>query len=282
MKGDNQLAPIIIKRKKVSGGDGHHGGAWKVAYADFVTAMMAFFLLMWLLNATTEKQRKGIADYFTPTIALARVSGGGDGPLGGESVFAENVLPRMGTGSTSLRPTADEREKGSFSQGTDEEKDAETAELEQAAEMLMGRGGESMVADELMKHIFTEVTDEGLVVELFGTRTSPLFDEKGEATPLLRELSAVLVQTSKMVKNSVAIEGHTAAYPIVVARNPKWDVSADRADIFRRLMLENGMSERRVSRVTAHADREPKVSNPMDARNNRLEIIFLRSKASRE
>ena len=117
MSGDNQLAPIIIKRKKVSGGDGHHGGAWKVAYADFVTAMMAFFLLMWLLNATTEKQRKGIADYFSPTIAMARVSGGGHGPLGGDSVFSENTLPRMGQGSTSLNPASANGETGTYTSG---------------------------------------------------------------------------------------------------------------------------------------------------------------------
>ncbi len=76
--GAKSNAPIIIKRKKVVGGDGHHGGAWKVAYADFVTAMMAFFMLMWLLNATTEQQRKGIADYFSPTLPINRISGGGE------------------------------------------------------------------------------------------------------------------------------------------------------------------------------------------------------------
>ena len=76
MSASNSVAPVIIKRKKVVSGDGHHGGAWKVAYADFVTAMMAFFMLMWLLNATTEQQRKGIADYFNPTIPVNRISGG--------------------------------------------------------------------------------------------------------------------------------------------------------------------------------------------------------------
>ena len=79
-------APIIIKRKKIIAGGGHHGGAWKVAYADFVTAMMAFFMLMWLLNATTEQQRKGIADYFSPTVPINRISGGGDGVSDGFSL----------------------------------------------------------------------------------------------------------------------------------------------------------------------------------------------------
>ena len=91
MSTETNTRPLIIKRKKkVSGGDGHHGGAWKVAYADFVTAMMAFFMMMWLLNATTEQQRKGIADYFSPTIPITRISGGGDGSFGGESVFFRN------------------------------------------------------------------------------------------------------------------------------------------------------------------------------------------------
>ncbi|MEM6622747.1 MAG: flagellar motor protein MotB [Pseudomonadota bacterium] len=82
--------PIILKKKKVSGGDGHHGGAWKVAYADFVTAMMAFFLLMWLLNATSEEQRKGLADYFDPTLPISRSSAGGAGMLAGDTMFAPN------------------------------------------------------------------------------------------------------------------------------------------------------------------------------------------------
>ena len=105
MAGQSNVAPVIIKRKKVIAGGGHHGGAWKVAYADFVTAMMAFFLLMWLLNATTEKQRKGISDYFSPTIAVNRISGGGDGAFGGDSVFTEETLAQNGTGADSAKPT---------------------------------------------------------------------------------------------------------------------------------------------------------------------------------
>ena len=277
MSGDRNVAPVIIKRKKVVAGDGHHGGAWKVAYADFVTAMMAFFMLMWLLNATTEKQRKGIADYFSPTVAMARVSGGGHGPLGGDSVFAENVLPRMGMGSSSLRATADKREKGSFVDGETEKAQAETSEMKEVQDMLLGRGGESMVADELLKHIFTEVTDEGLVVELFETEDAPLFDEKGEPTQLLRDLAVVLERASRVVTNPVAIEGHTAAYPVVLARNPSWDVSASRATQFRQLLTGAGLVPERINRVTSHADREPARANRMDRRNNRIEIVFLRT-----
>ena len=95
--------PLVIKRKKIIAGGGHHGGAWKVAYADFVTAMMAFFMLMWLLNATTEKQRKVIADYFNPTIPVNRISGGGDGMFGGDSIFSDYTLARSGTGGSKER-----------------------------------------------------------------------------------------------------------------------------------------------------------------------------------
>ena len=97
MGAQTNVAPVIIKRKKVTGGDGHHGGAWKVAYADFVTAMMAFFMLMWLLNATTEKQRKGLADYFSPSVPLNPASGGGNGAFGGENMFSEQTMAMNGS-----------------------------------------------------------------------------------------------------------------------------------------------------------------------------------------
>lgn len=106
-------APVIIKRKKVIGGGGHHGGAWKVAYADFVTAMMAFFMLMWLLNATTEKQRKGLADYFSPTISISRISGGGRrGAFGAFGVFGTDPAAGRHWGvqpETNRRPTSARR-----------------------------------------------------------------------------------------------------------------------------------------------------------------------------
>src|SRR6056297_1371659 len=133
-------APVIIKRKKVIVAGGHHGGAWKVAYADFVTAMMAFFLLMWLLGATNEKQRKGIADYFNPTIPINKVSGGGDGAFGGDSVFTEATLADQGTGAAVML-AGDERDDVSPSAPTDEMSDRQALQTVEAA--LSGRGGES-------------------------------------------------------------------------------------------------------------------------------------------
>ena len=276
MAADSNVAPVIIKRKKKGGGHAHHGGAWKVAYADFVTAMMAFFMLMWLLNATTEKQRKGLADYFNPTIAVARISGGGDGLMGGESTFSENVLPRMGTGSTALEATEKDAARGSETMGESDPEAAETAELEELRDRLTGRHGESMVDDGLMRHVVTRVTDEGLVVELFETPDARLFAQDGSPTFLLRRLAQIIAGASRTVRNPLAVEGHVPAAPIVLARDRSWDISGERASWMRRLLQEEGVPKARIARSTAHADREPSRGNPMDTRNGRVEVIFLR------
>jgi chemotaxis protein MotB len=281
MGAQSNAAPVIIKRKKVVGGDGHHGGAWKVAYADFVTAMMAFFLLMWLLNATTEKQRKGIAEYFSPTVPMARISGGGEGVFGGETMFSEQSLPRMGTGATNLRPTEARQargESGVSETGQDAGSARDQAAFKAVQEALMGRGGESMVQDNLRRHVVTRLTDEGLVIELFELDGAPLFDADTDTpTALLRDLAAMLVRVFALVRNPAAIEGHVAAQPLVLADKTSWRLSVARADAMRLLLEDQGLPTNRVTRVTGHADREPALRNPMAPRNNRLEVILLRT-----
>ena len=283
MSARSNVAPVIIKRKKVTGGDGHHGGAWKVAYADFVTAMMAFFLLMWLLNATTEKQRKGVADYFSPTIPINRVSGGGDGSFGGESVFSELALPQNGTGATNLRPTESKQARGEHGvsqMGGDASTDGETGDdtaFAKVEEALMGRGGESVVTDEALKHIITRVTDEGLVIELFDLPGLPLFEPVSDTpTRALRDLAGMLARIIPLVENNLAIGGHTRARPVVLANNPVWDLSSSRANTMRLLLGSKGLDPDRVRRVTGHADRHPVTGDPMAVRNNRIEVILLR------
>ena len=273
----NGPAPVvIIKKIKKGGGDGHHGGAWKVAYADFVTAMMAFFLLMWLLNATTEKQRKGIADYFSPTIPINRVSGGGAGSFGGDSIFTEETLAQSGNGGLPRNPTEDNEGEHTGGRIADESVDA-TQELEKVEEMLMGRSGESMASDETRRHIVTRVTDEGLLIELFDIEGEPLF-EKGTnvPTPVMVELASLMARTFVIVKNGVAVEGHVRAQPVVVAENTAWDLSGDRADVMRELLEKHGLDQARIQRVTGHADRKPAARNPMALRNNRIALILLR------
>ena len=273
-------APVIIKRKKVVQGDGHHGGAWKVAYADFVTAMMAFFMLMWLLNATTEKQRKGLADYFSPTIPVNRVSGGGDGAFGGDSVFSEQVMAQNGVGATMKHATRSDKARGETGVDQDGAAISEMAQLRSLEEQLLGRGGESLVSDDVLRHIVTRVTDEGLVVELFSREGAPLFTAGGtEPTPLMDALTGMVVEVFALVDNAIAIEGHSRSHAIVLANNPVWDLSTARADRTRQMLQGAGLDTSRLRRVTGHADREPAVGNRMAMRNDRIEIILLRSDA---
>ncbi|GFE50858.1 chemotaxis MotB protein [Roseobacter cerasinus] len=277
MAAQSNLAPVIIKRKKIIAG-GHHGGAWKVAYADFVTAMMAFFMMMWLLNATTEQQRKGLADYFSPTIPVNRVSGGGDGAFGGESIFSEETLPQNGLGATTNYAAQQQQSRGDS--GTDEdsgEQDATRDELEEIIAELTALGGESTVMENALQHIVTRITDEGLVIELFALNGLPLFvDDTDVPTPLMETLVQMVAMVSQSVTNDIAIGGHVRAGPIVLADNPVWDSSAARATRTRLMLQGNDIPSNRMQRVTGHADREPVHRNPMATRNDRVEIVLLR------
>lgn len=265
-------APIIIKRKKVSGGDGHHGGAWKVAYADFVTAMMAFFMLMWLLNATTEKQRKGLADYFSPTIAVSRVSGGGDGAFGGDTMASENTLIKSGSGGIT------QGDPGSGAVETSGEGKAEEQEkLEELQEGLVGRGGESLIAEMALEHILTKVTDEGLVIEVFDLEGDPLFEPvTSEPMPILEEIVAILGDVFAIVENQVSVAAHSASFPLVQQNNPAWKLTTDRAHIVRSMLQDTELDDSRIARVIGFGQQEPIEPNSMAIRNNRLEIVLLR------
>lgn len=269
----NANAPVIIKRKKVVGGDGHHGGAWKVAYADFVTAMMAVFMLMWLLNATTEQQRKGIADYFSPTIPINRISGGGDGMFGGEDVFSQASMIRSGSGGS---PFADEN--GMPSDDGSGAREAEVAAFRDIEEELLGRGGESLISEKALRHVVTRVTDEGLVIEIFDLPDAALFSgATAQANPILIEIADLFARLFVSVENSVAIKGHLRSAPVVRLNNPVWELSTARADTMRTLMEIAGFDPKRVDRMAGHADRAPVTADPTAMRNNRIEVILLRS-----
>ncbi len=266
-------APVtIIKRKKVVGGDGHHGGAWKVAYADFVTAMMAFFLLMWLLNATSEEQRKGLADYFKPTITVHRQSGGGDGPMAGDSAFAELVMAQSGTGATNESPSVEDKASG------DDNEEGEAERLNRLMEQIAATSGESEIGDELLDHVRTRVTDEGLVIELFDLPDSPLWVEETDApTRKMELLLAMIADVVGGVTNPMAVRAHMSSAPLRNKSNDAWSISADRALRSRAVLARSGLPAARFNRVTGNADRVLSQDDPFDIRNQRVEIILLRS-----
>lgn len=259
--------PIIIRRKKINKADGHHGGAWKVAYADFVTAMMAFFLLMWLLNATTEEQRKGIADYFNPNIPIAAVSGGGSAALSGDSIFAQKKMARDGIGA---KTTSTKQGKA---EGEQEFKKAEAEEkVKDLNEALSSKGAG------LLKHVSLKQTSEGLVIELIDSNDEPLFDI-GNAipSPLLKELLQVVSSSMGDVANKTKIVGHTDAriFPNN-ATYTNWELSSDRANTARRLLLDYGFPSGQIKEVSGKASTEPLVEDGLAAQNRRISIILLR------
>lgn len=275
MARQTNAAPVIIKRKKVVAGGGHHGGAWKVAYADFVTAMMAFFLLMWLLGATTEKQRKGVADYFSPAIPISPQSGGGTGAFGGDSAISDEELISSARSTTAHGAASAMADSGAQGQN---QGDAALQELQDSIESkLAARSGESMTMDQALRHVVTRVTDEGLVIEIFDLDDTPLFAEgSAEPEPVTRAVAQILAEVLQTATNQLAVNGHVHAYPITLIDNPVWQLSSKRADRLRELMVAAGLADERVQRFAGFADRKPVTTDPFAIRNNRIEVVLLR------
>ena len=279
----------IVKRKKIIAAP-HHGGAWKVAYADFVTAMMAFFLLMWLLNATSEDQRKGLAEYFDPKIPISRVSAGGSGMFGGHDIFSEDTSAQSGTGASARLPTRELQARGDMgTEGEPVERDGRTpgdsdgddgveAARRELDTLFQGLSGESDVENELLRHVRVRITDEGLVIELFDADGRPLFElGSAQPTPRMRTLLEMVGQAISLVVNDVAVDGHTDSLPFSRPGYGNWELSSDRAHAARRALTGAGVDPDRMARVVGKADRDPaEPDNPADPRNRRVTITLLR------
>lgn len=254
---------VIVRRRNVIAAV-HHGGAWKVAYADFVTAMMAFFLLMWLLSVTDEKTRLGLADYFSPTIPISQSRSGGDAPFEGNSILSQDVLSRDETGQ-------------SGDPARDELADATDDSLYDVEQALLGGSGDAMQADPLLQHIRTRVTDEGLIIEVFDTPDSALFETGSTApNPIFDSLVAMIGRVLARTVNAVAVTGNLATGDTGRGGPDPWRLSADRAQLARSLLVDAGVGDDRFARVTGKADRSPATDDPSDERNRRIEITLLR------
>jgi chemotaxis protein MotB len=264
------IQPTIIKRRRVVKAAEHHGGAWKVAYADFVTAMMAFFLLMWLLNATTEEQRKGIADYFSPTIPISRISGGGSDGLNGSSIMAEDTYSKVGIGATEQLPNP---ASGESRRKADAEKEsAISSELETLKQSLTDKGSR------LSEHMLIKMSPEGIVLEITDSEDAPLFPV-GQSDPstLLTDMLGLVANSFTTFENSIKIVGHTdnLSYRNGAAYD-NWNLSADRANAARKLLLAANLDPTRILEVSGKADTDPLVEdNPSAAQNRRISITIL-------
>jgi chemotaxis protein MotB len=283
----NQRPVVIKKVKKVSGG-GHHGGAWKVAYADFVTAMMAFFLLMWLINTTTPEQKRGIADYFAPASVSQTTSGSG-GMLAGTALSDDGVRKASGAPlSTKLSPEdskdpshPDQTKAASDAAAQQAAETAKTAredaEFEQA-EVSIRQAMQSLPdITELSKQVLIEKTPEGLRIQIIDQEGRSMF-KPGEAEPNERaqRLLAAISKPIAALPNRLSISGHTDGTP---PRNggSNWSLSAARADGARRVLQASGIPQDRIYQVSGKADSEPLFpDDPTLPGNRRISITLLR------
>jgi chemotaxis protein MotB len=278
-------APIIIKKVKRGGHDGHHGGAWKVAYADFVTAMMAFFLLMWLINTTSPEQKRGIADYFAPASVSETTSGSG-GILGGASLANTGS---KGSGSKdviqALAPEApqnvtdngqSQKQAQEANQGVQDK--AEDAAFASAAQSIRQAMQQMPELAELSKQIIVDQTPEGLRIQLVDQEGRSMFKE-GSAEPndrakvLLQAIAKVINQ----LPNRITIAGHTSASPGGVKPASDWGLSSARADAARQILQSAGVDADRVYQVSGRAASDPLYpDDPLLPGNRRITIVLLR------
>jgi chemotaxis protein MotB len=268
--------PIIVKKIIVEGHGGHHGGAWKVAYADFVTAMMAFFLLMWLLGATTEKQRKGLADYFTPTLTVLKDgSAGANGLLGGDSLMGKENYPTTG-GQGNRSITIPRDATGTKEQGGRNVKASDRAKFEAVKKTIEQRMAADMSLRKLMKNIrFTE-TREGLRIDVIDQSDFSMFSlATDRLLPQARQLIGEVAKVLQTMPNDVIVRGHTDGLPYAAGRTMNnWMLSSARAEATRKTLSDFGIGNNRFARIEGVADRDPFVAgNAYDPRNRRMSIV---------
>ncbi|MBA4806093.1 flagellar motor protein MotB [Brevundimonas sp.] len=282
--------PILIKKvKKVSGG-GHHGGAWKVAYADFVTAMMAFFLLMWLINTTDPEQKRGIADYFAPASVSETTSGSGgilggtalgdDGPKssGSQSVI-EQLAPEAPADARDPGVSADLSSASEAALQAEIQK-REAAEFSSAAESLRQAMQSMPELAEVSKQMIVDQTPEGLRIQLVDQEGRSMFDNNSarpnaRAQVLLRAIAKVINQ----LPNRISITGHTSATPGSnrASAPADWGLSSERANGSRLVLQGAGVDADRVYSVAGKAGSDPLYpDDPSLAGNRRIAIVLLR------
>ncbi len=287
--GSNVPPKVIVKKVYIEGHGGHHGGAWKVAYADFVTAMMAFFLLLWLLGATTEKQRKGLADYFAPTLMDSRKLGiGGSGPLGGESIMSNNktgpkaaaaVIASMGMPTRQAQggPQVGMGEKGSL-RSTPASRAEDAKAFARLRQQIVQRIMASADLAKLGKHVRFIPTDAGLRIDLVDDADYSMFAlGTTMLDPRAAELIGMIAGSIRETPNPIMIRGHTDAVPFGDPRAMNnWMLATGRAEATRRRLSLGGIPETRFERIEGVADREPMIAaNPSDPRNRRVAITLL-------
>jgi chemotaxis protein MotB len=269
--------PIIVRKVVAEAATGHHGGAWKVAYADFVTAMMAFFLLMWLLGSTTEKQRKALADYFSPTLVQTRQeSAGAHGMFGGESLVSADKYPRKASQTGTKTLTIPKDASGGAKEGASRAADAQHfANLRQLLAQKLRRD-DALKA--VMRNVRFQETRLGLQIDILDDAAFEMF-QRGTArlTPQAYALMTLVASVVNETSNALVIRGHTDASPFSNGTmGGNWQLSSARAETTRQMLALKEVNPDRFFRLEGVADREP--FNPIDRfdpKNRRISITLL-------
>jgi len=269
---DDDKRPIIIIKKIKKSGSAHHGGSWKVAYADFVTAMMAFFLLLWLLSVSTEEQKEAIATYFSPTdIRISENVSGSGGLMGGTALSDEDAMSES---------TPDSLDEETEWKKMDEELDKQDERAFKSTREELRQAFESVPElQELSKHLLIDMTPEGLRIQIVDQKGKPMFP-LGSAVPLKKtvKLLRLIAGVISILPNKISIRGHTDSKKYgSFSAYTNWELSADRSNASRRVMLAAGLDTMRIENVQGKADREPLFPTDLESpRNRRISIILLK------
>jgi chemotaxis protein MotB len=277
----DELQPIIIKKVK-KGDHPHHGGAWKVAYADFVTAMMAFFLLLWLISSTSDAQKEGIAEYFSSTPMITRSESGASGLLSGTTVAIDGALTKqvqpLVEKPATQTPTLRDRTDITDSEFEAAKKAREEKAFKQAEEALKKALESNPELKELSSALKIDMTPEGLRIQIIDQEGRPLFASgSAELMPHTKKLLRTVSEVIAKLPNEISVRGHTDSVPYGPgASYTNWELSADRANSSRRMLKQSGLPASRINNVVGKADTDHLFAdNPRDGRNRRISIILL-------
>jgi len=266
-----ETQPIIIKKIKKGGHGGHHGGSWKVAYADFVTAMMAFFLLLWLLSASNDKTLAGIADYFDNPSAIDAAGGTSTSMI----ELGDNIDSSKGDGSKNRESESYEQ----YSEKFERMEEARLADLQDELEYLIKT---NPTLNEFKDQLLIDITNEGLRIQIIDKQNRPMFDLgsaelKPYAKKILREMTPILNE----LPNKLSISGHTDAKRFFrKGKYSNWELSSDRANSARRELIQSGTPIDKITRVVGHASRFLLYKDkPLDPANRRISILVLKKKS---
>jgi chemotaxis protein MotB len=283
MAGDaKKLQPIIIKRIK-KGGHSAHGGALKIAYADFVTAMMAFFLLMWLLGSTTEGDKKGISDYFQSPLQVAMQGGPGAGASNSVITGGGNDLTQ--SAGQSRRGDGEEKsaKKMSGDQAKVERAKKDAKDLATLAAKIAAAISNNAKMSEFSSQIKLEITPDGLQIQIVDDQRRPMFDSgSASVKPYMSDILAEIGRALLDVDNKISLDGHTdsQAYGNAARGYSNWELSSDRANASRRELIAAGMPEGKLARVVGMASSLPlEPDNPLAPSNRRISILVMTKEA---